>query len=39
MSTPLILGYDCWNVNIENNNLSNYFIKTVQQKNESTIDE
>jgi hypothetical protein len=38
MSSPQVLGYDCWNVNIENNDLSNYFIKTVQQKSENTVD-
>jgi len=38
-SSPSILGYDCWKVDIENNNLPNFFIKTVQQKTENTIDE
>jgi hypothetical protein len=39
IATPSILGYDCWNVDIENDNLTNYFIKRVQQKNEHTLDE
>jgi hypothetical protein len=33
------LGYDCWTVDIENSQVNNYFIKKVQQKNESTRDE
>lgn len=39
MSSPSILGYDCWNVDIKNNNFQTYFIKSVQQKNENTIDD
>ena len=33
------LGYDCWTVDIKNDNLSNYFVKIVQQKgNHQNID-
>lgn len=31
-----ILGYDCWNVDIENDKLNNFFVKRVQQKTEHT---
>jgi hypothetical protein len=31
-----ILGYDCWKVNIETDNINRYFIKHIQQKNENT---
>ena len=34
--TPEILGYDCWNVDIESNNLPHAFVKEVQQKREDT---
>jgi len=30
------LGYNCWTVNIINDNLTNYFVKSVQQKTERT---
>jgi hypothetical protein len=33
------LGYDCSTVDVINDNISRYFVKTTQQKNESTIDE
>jgi len=33
------LGYDCWNVDIENSNVDNFFVKKIQQKNETTLDE
>ena len=34
--TPSILGYDCWNVDLLNNNLPHSFVKQVQQKTENT---
>tara|TARA_Y100000816_G_C25978885_1_gene511014 strand:- start:604 stop:960 length:357 start_codon:yes stop_codon:yes gene_type:complete len=37
--SPDVLGYDCWDVDIENNSLSHYFVKDVQQKTEKTVDE
>ena len=39
VKSPDILGYDCWNVDIENNSLPHYFVKEVQQKTEKTVDE
>lgn len=39
IETPETLGYDCWTVDLVNDNLSNYFVKKVQQKTENTIDE
>jgi len=38
MDTCDILGYECWTVDIENNNLPHFFVKTVQQKTEKTLD-
>ena len=34
--TPEVLGYDCWNVDIESVNLPHAFVKEVQQKREDT---
>lgn len=39
MSTPTVLGYDCWTVNPANNSLPHYFVKSVQQKTEATVDD
>jgi hypothetical protein len=39
MSNINILGYACWNVDIENDNLPHFFVKTLQQKTENTKDE
>jgi hypothetical protein len=35
-ATKESLGYDCWNVDIANNELSHAFVKEVQQKREDT---
>lgn len=38
MMSPQICGYDCWTVNIQSDNISKFFVKRVQQKNETTVD-
>ena len=39
IDTVSSLKYDCWKVDIESSNVDNYFVKRVQQKNETTPDE